>query len=170
MILDSALQFEGEDQCSIELPRPFVFKTGRKDCESGSFMTDKKENSPDEHFNGTMAVRFMEDNFGFSAKETVTAMGAHTVGRFHQRQTGHKYVWTTDFQAFNNQYYRNIAGKEDWFFDDDECNKVGDAWGNKGHAVWIAKMNQVYRSGGPVQWIQKKVCAAQCLNFFSRTI
>ena len=33
-------------------------------------MTEKKENAPDEHFNGTMAVRFMEDNFQFSAKET----------------------------------------------------------------------------------------------------
>lgn len=157
-------QFEGEDQCDIELPRPFVFKTGRKDCDPDTYKTDKKENAPDEHFNGTMTVRFMEDNFAFSAKETVTIMGAHTVGRFHQRQTGHKYVWTTDFQAFNNQYYRNVAGKPDWFFDDDECTRVGDAWGNKGHAVWIAKMNQVYRTGAPIQWIQKKVVCPNCAD------
>lgn len=89
-------------------------------------------------------------------------MGAHTVGRFQQDMTGHKYVWTSDYQAFNNQYYRNIAGREDWFFDDDQCTRVGDAWGNKGHAVWLAKMNQAYRSGGPVQWIQKKVVCPNC--------
>ena len=115
-------------------------------------------------------------------------------------------MWTSDLQAFNNQYYRNIAGKPDWFFDDDACTKVGalgtplsfsshapsvahllvhpfissshliissprlisshllvsshhqvgDAWGNKGTAVWIAKMNQAFRTGAPVQWIQKK--------------
>jgi len=158
-------QFEGEDGCHINLNRPFVFQTGRKDCDTTlepAYKTDKKEHLPDEHFNGTMTVRFMEEHFHFSAKETVTIMGAHTVGTFHQRQTGHKYVWTSDFQAFNNQFYRNIAGRDDWFFDDDECTKVGDAWGNKGHAVWITKMNQVYRTGGPIQWIQKKVVCPNC--------
>ena len=60
-----------------------------------------------------MTVSFMEEQFGFSGKETVAIMGAHSVGRFQQRMTGHKYVWTSDFQAFNNQYYRNIAGKDD---------------------------------------------------------
>jgi len=158
-------QFEGEDQCKINPARPFVFKTGRKDCETTleePYMSEKIEAFPDEHFNGTMTVRFMEEHFGFSGKETVAIMGAHTMGRFQQRFTGHKYVWTSDFQAFNNQFYRNIAGREDWFFDDDECTKVGDAWGNKGRAVWIAKMNQVFRTGGPIQWIQKKVVCPNC--------
>jgi len=111
-----------------------------------------------------MTVRFMEEHFGFSGKETVAIMGAHTLGRFQQPQTGHKYVWTSDFQAFSNQFYRNIAGREDWFFDDDVCTKVGDAWGNKGQAVWIAKMNQVYKTGAPIQWIQKKVVCPNCAD------
>ena len=161
-------QFEGEQGCKITRTRPFVFKTGRKDCDSSSvdepYKTDKIEAFPDEHFNGTMTVRFMEEHFGFSGKETVAIMGAHTMGRFNQQQTGHKYVWTSDFQAFNNQFYRNIAGKPDWFFDDDECTKVGDAWGNKGQAVWIAKMNQVFRTGAPIQWIQKKVVCPNCAD------
>ena len=161
-------QFEGEETCKINPVRPFVFKTGRKDCDSSSmdepFKTNKIEAFPDEHFNGTMTVRFMEEHFGFSGKETVAIMGAHTMGRFNQQQTGHKYVWTSDFQAFNNQFYRNIAGRADWFFDDDECTKVGDAWGNKGQAVWIAKMNQVYRTGAPIQWIQKKVVCPNCAD------
>merc|ERR1719232_154989 len=159
------LQFEGEEGCKITMPRPFTFKTGRKDCNDGlSYKTEKKEKLPDEHFNGTMTVRFMEDQYKFSGKETVAIMGAHTIGRFQQRMTGHKYLWTSDFQAFNNQYYRNIAGKDDWFFDDEECTRVGDAWGNKGTAVWIAKMNQVFRTGGPIQWIQKKVVCPNCAD------
>jgi len=160
-------QFEGEEGCHISLDRPFVFQTGRKDCDTAlepSYKTEKMEHLPDEHFNGTMTVRFMEEHYKFSAKETVTIMGAHTMGTFHQHQTGHKYVWTSDFQAFNNQFYRNIAGRDDWFFDDDECTRVGDAWGNKGHAVWITKMNQAYRSGGPIQWIQKKVVCPNCAD------
>ena len=56
------------------------------------YKADKHEYHPDEHFNGTMAVKFMESEFGFSARETVAIMGAHTMGRFHQRQSAHKYV------------------------------------------------------------------------------
>lgn len=158
-------QFEGEPGCKVTPSRPFVFKTGRKDCVTGlapTFKANKTEAHPDEHFNGTMVVQFMEQQFGFTGVETVAIMGAHTMGRFHQQQNGHKYVWTTDFQAFNNQFYRNIAGRPDWFFDDDECTRVGDAWGNKGEAVWIVKMNQVYRTGAPIQWIQKKVVCPNC--------
>ena len=59
-------QFEGDDQCKITLDRPFTFKTGRRDCDGGSsYKTEKKEALADEHFNGTMTVRFMEDQFGF---------------------------------------------------------------------------------------------------------
>jgi len=90
--------------------------------------------------------------------------GAHTLGVFNQTQFAHKYVWTTDFQALNNQYYRNIAGREDWFFDDQACTRVGDAWGNKGKAVWIAKMNQAFKTGAPIQWIQKKVVCPNCAD------
>lgn len=161
------IQREGEQGCEISPSRPFIFQTGRKDCISSldkPYKSEDVEAHPDEHFNGTMIVRFMEQNFGFSAKETVTIMGAHTLGRFHQPKSGHKYVWTTDWQAFNNQYYRNIAARDDWFFDDEKCTKVGDAWNNPGHAVWIAKMNQVYRTGGPIQWIQKKVVCPNCAD------
>merc|ERR1719316_309227 len=165
------VQFEGEEGGKIEPRRPFEFWTGRRDCVTSlepSYRAMEEEYHPDEHFNGSMAVQFMEVQFGLSARETVALMGAHTMGRFHQKQSAHKYVWTTDFQAFNNQYYRNIVGKPDWFFDDAECTRVGDAWGNKGPAVWLAKMNQNFRTGAPIQWIQKKVvcpnCAAQSYN------
>ena len=161
------VQFEGELGCKIRPTRPFIFSTGRRDCVTTlhpPYKAEEHEYHPDEHFNGTMTVRFMESEFGLSARETVAIMGAHTLGRFHQRTTAHKYVWTIDFQAFNNQYYRNIVGKPDWFFDDDECTRVGDAWGNKGPAVWIAKMNQLHRTGAPVQWIQKKVVCPNCAD------
>jgi len=160
------VQFEGEPGCKITPSRPFYFQTGRRDCVTSltpSYMADEHEYHPDEHFNGTMVVQFMESQFGFNARETIAIMGAHTMGRFHQKQTAHKYVWTTDFQAFNNQYYRNVVGKPDWFFDDDACTRVGDAWGNKGQAVWIGKMNQRFRTGAPIQWIQKKVACPNCV-------
>merc|ERR1719221_592280 len=159
------IQNPHEEGCKVLPNRPFVFKTGRKDCVTSltpAFLSEDDEVDPDEHFNGTMPVRFMEEHFGFSAKETVAIMGAHTLGKFHQKKSGHKYVWTTDWAALNNQYFRNIAGRDDWFFDDQDCTPVGEAWGNKGRAVWIAKQNQVYRTGAPIQWIQKKVVCPNC--------
>ena len=67
------IQKEGEAGCHIRPLRPFTFKTGRKDCATAhepSYMASKHEYHPDEHFNGTMAVRFMEVEFNMSARET----------------------------------------------------------------------------------------------------
>ena len=96
------IQFEGEPGCKINPSRALIFRTGRKDCKTTlhpPYKAEKLEVIPDEHFNGTMAVQFMEQYFSFSAKETVAIMGAHTLGKFRQHETGFKYVWTTDFQG-----------------------------------------------------------------------
>jgi len=160
------VQREDEAGCAVWPSRPFFFKTGRKDCKvtkDKPYKANETDVFPDDHFNGEMVVRYMEDHFAFSAKETVIIMGAHTLGRLHQHKTGHKYVWASDWQAFNNQYYRNLAARDDWMFNDGQkCTKVGDAWNNRGRAFWVAKMNNVFRSGGPVQWIQKKVVCPNC--------
>ena len=39
---------------------------------------------------------------------------------------------------FNNQYFRNIVGKPDWFYsrEDEDCNPVGNAKGDPGKAQW----------------------------------
>merc|ERR1719461_2241405 len=45
-------QFEGEEGCKIAPSRPFFFMTGRKDCDAadGSYVTNKTEAFPDDHF------------------------------------------------------------------------------------------------------------------------
>ena len=59
------------------LPHSFVFKTGRKDCNDGSsHKTEKKEALADEHFNGTMTVRFMEDQFDLECSPQSSSDGA----------------------------------------------------------------------------------------------
>jgi len=165
------VQKEGEEGCEIRPSRPFTFKTGRKDCISShdeKYKADEIDVFPDDHLNGPMLVTYMEDHFGFSGKETVAIMGAHTLGKFHQHLSGFQYTWTVDFQAFNNQYYRALAARDDWFFDtpigelEGKCTKVGDAWGNKARALWIARKNKVFKNGLPIQWIQQKVACPNC--------
>jgi len=161
----------GEDGCKITPSRPLVFQTGRKDCvvtnTKRPFEDSEVDELPDDASNGSATVTYMEKEFGFTARETVAIMGAHTVGAFHQEVTGHKYVWTTDWLTFNNQFYRNIVGKREWFFDDNECTKVGDAFQNRGVAIWVAKKNWIYKSGGPIQWIQNKLVCPNCEKVLS---
>ena len=78
------IQKEGEAGCHIRPSRPFTFKTGRKDCVTSyepSYMASAHEYHPDEHFNGTMAVRFMEVEFNMSARETGASRSSLAVDR-----------------------------------------------------------------------------------------
>ena len=94
----------------IELPRGIKFKTGRRDCvEYGdkTYKATKHENHPNAVGNGKMTADFFTDNFGFSGRETVAIMGAHTVGRLHYDISLFRYVWTTKgTRLFNNHYYK----------------------------------------------------------------
>ena len=78
------IQKEGEAGCHIRPSRPFTLKTGRKDCATSSepsYMASKHEYHPDEHFNGTMAIRFMEVELNMSARETGAQRSSQTVDR-----------------------------------------------------------------------------------------
>ena len=65
---------------------------------------------------------------------------------------------------FNNQYFRNIVGKRDWFYQagDHDCNPVGDINGDPGMAQWTTKVRGDNINGGNVQWIQKKLVCPNC--------
>ena len=56
-----------------------------------------------------MTVDFLKEEFGFSGRETVAIMGAHTFGRFHKPESLYPYVWTSYGEAlWNNDYYKYI--------------------------------------------------------------
>jgi len=59
----------------------------------------------------------------------------------------------------NNDYYKNIVGLDRWFIDDNECQHVGDAYGNKPKTRWVTHTRKMTERGGPVFWIhQNHVC------------
>lgn len=128
-------QQKGQDNCKGNLKRPIQFQTGRKDCtEVGDkpFKATKHEVHPNAVGSGRMTAEFFQKEFGFSGRETVTILGAHTLGRFHNDVSLYRYIWTTKGEhMFNNDYYKNIIGEDKFGFNDDKCTLVSDAEGRK---------------------------------------
>jgi hypothetical protein len=160
--LGQCLYSQGEAGCYATPSRPFVFKTGRRDCIPNAsldqpYKTSKEEIDSEAHSNGVKTAQFMKEHFNLTGRETVAIMGAHTIGSYHAAETGFKYVWTPRSEhSFNNEYYRNMVLDQDasWVFNNDDCTQLGDAWGRKPHQIWATKANLHNQDGGPIQWIK----------------
>jgi len=166
---DPALQCNqeiGTNQCHSDLNPRIQFFTGRSDCtEYGDepYKATKHENHPNAVGNGKMTADFFEKDFGFTGRETVAIMGAHTMGRLHYSISLFRYLWTTRGQAsFNNHYYKNIVREPKYAFHDDDCTKITDAEGNKPQTRWVATIRKDTKNGGPVHWIHENYQCPNC--------
>eukprot|EP00408_Alexandrium_pacificum_P017718 CAMPEP_0171189598 /NCGR_PEP_ID=MMETSP0790-20130122/18428_1 /TAXON_ID=2925 /ORGANISM="Alexandrium catenella, Strain OF101" /LENGTH=694 /DNA_ID=CAMNT_0011654713 /DNA_START=38 /DNA_END=2123 /DNA_ORIENTATION=+ len=157
----------GSAQCHVNLTRPIAFQSGRRDCASG-YRAAKEESQPNAEGNGQLTLDYFRRDFNFTSREAVAIMGAHTLGRLHNKNSLFKYVWVhAGGMQFNNQYYRNIAGKRDFRFvvTQSECKQVGDAWGQGPPVRWVTHVRKDKVTGGPVHWIQEKLtCPAACAS------
>ena len=136
----------GQD-CEVKLHRPFIFEYGRADCETkdGSYKAVKREVHPDPQANGVTTVQFMKDNFDFNGRETAAIMGAHTFGKPTVSKSLFPYMWTSSGRfMFNNDYFKSMVGQERWYFDDDNCNPVGNAFNEKPKPRWIAHARMMH--------------------------
>jgi len=165
--------FQGTDTCKVNLQRSIAFTTGRSDCipaAAGSglpaYATSREEDVPDAQDNGEGTLGFFRRGFGFSGREVVAILGAHTMGRFHYELSLFRYTWIKNGgMMFNNQYYRTMALKRDFRFAStrEACNKVGDAWGQPPAARWVAHTRGDTTVGGQVHWINERlICPEQC--------
>ena len=72
-------------------------------------MATKHEVHPNAVGSGKMTADFFQDHFGFTGRETVAILGAHTMGRFHYGVSLFRYMWATREQhQFNNVYYKYL--------------------------------------------------------------
>merc|ERR1719322_2000360 len=162
----------GDDDCEVKMPREINFQYGRKDCiseypeEYEQYKTDRPEKHPNPEGNGDATLDFFKDEFGFTGRETVAIMGAHTLGRMRAQHSLFKYVWTVRAgNSFNNAYYKNFVKKNEWFLesqDDNTCTFVGDAYGNLPDVKWVPTMNGFTKSGGPMHWIRMHYACNYC--------
>ena len=157
---------QGEPGCSIDLNFPFTFRSGRADCvteEAKPYITTNEEVHPNPMGDGTDTVRYFQNEFNLTSQETVALMGAHTFGRLNFKTGLFRYVWTSrGEEMFNNDYYKMITDKKRWFFNDDACTKVGDAYNNKPARRWLAKFWKDTHNNGPVQWISQNYVCPNC--------
>merc|ERR1712151_795421 len=162
--------------CKNKLPRDFVFQTGRRDCKtnlSPAYSAPKRDLTPSGDLAGGQLTAWMKKYFHFTGKETVAIMGAHSVGNFHPEVSGYFYTVTSQAEdALSNQYYRNLASFEDWFFEPSvnrnmtksyyNCRKSGTADGKRAKAYWKMKAQAAWTDHSPIQWIQHKVVCPNC--------
>lgn len=157
------------DQCEVNLPRPFKFRTGRVDCASSDYKAPKVERHPSPQSNGQQTLEYFRQDFGFSGRETAAIMGAHTMGRFHWEFSLFSYVWVIHGgMMFNNEYFRMMVNKKDTrqIASHDKCHEQGLAYGERGSSRWVTKASGQTESGGPVFWIREQhICAAYCPSY-----
>merc|ERR1719232_1724602 len=158
---------QGEAGCSVQLNTTIPFRTGRADCipsdSTRPYITNKHEVHPNAVGDGSETIQFFKDNFNFSGQETVAIMGAHTFGRLNVGTSLFRYVWTSRGTSFfNNDYYKMITDETRWFFDDDACTKVGDAYNNKPARRWVAHYRKDTFNNGPVHWISENYVCPNC--------
>merc|ERR1711953_1464546 len=77
-------------------------------------------------------------------------MGAHTIGHFNKAISLFIYTWTgLSRNAFNNDYYGNLARIPKVAFPHEDCTPQTDAEGREGAARWATNVRKQTENGGP---------------------
>jgi len=123
-----ALEYAAENQYiipganvfGVNIPSPLrdiPYYFGRKDCRNSPHAVEQgvfKFPSPNAGFDETAA--WFAENLGFDENETVTIIGAHTLGRVHPEATGFVSQWVTFGNVLNNEFFSNLATEPVNFF------------------------------------------------------
>jgi hypothetical protein len=157
--------------CKIQPQRTFQFQYGRVDCVGSDptfkYKTTKTEKHPNPVGDGGNTVQFLKENFAFSGRETVAIFGAHTFGNPDMQISLFPYTWTSSAtMIFNNDYYKSMTGQKRWFFDDDKCTPLGDAYGNKPSTRWKANARKFTKNGGPIFWMKESLVCPDMYNTY----
>ena len=157
---------QDEPGCSVDLDFSFTFRSGRADCITDAtkpYITTNEEVHPSVMGDGRTTVQYFQNEFNLTSQETVALMGAHSFGRFHKQTSLFRYTWKSRGEdMFNNDYYKMITDKERWFFNDDACTKVGDAYNNKPARRWTTRYRGDTYNNGPVHWISENYVCPNC--------
>merc|ERR1719483_543290 len=163
---------QGDPGCKVNIERPFHFHTGRSDCTEHDaefpYKATKEEKHPSAQDAGKNTIAYFNSEFpNPTGRDIVALMGAHTMGQPHVDISQIPYQWTSKGgRMFNNDYYRNIIGEDRWFFNAEphnQCEKIGNAFGEKPKTQWVAHTRMLSDNGGPVFWIHRNHVCPPCM-------
>jgi len=109
---------------------------GRENCVENDPTRGPSRDFPSPNLETDDLLDFFADTFDFDEQETCAIMGAHTIGRVHQENSGFigNRGWSNNRRRLDNDYYRQIVGGgdtlDDFFdapnWDQDEIVNGGD--------------------------------------------
>lgn len=109
---------------------------GRENCAENDPTGGPSRDFPSPNLETDDLLDFFADTFDFDEQETCAIMGAHTIGRVHQENSGFigNRGWSNNRRRLDNDYYRQIVGGgdtlDDFFdapnWDQDEIVNGGD--------------------------------------------
>lgn len=109
---------------------------GRENCAENDPTRGPSRDFPSPNLETDDLLDFFADTFDFDEQETCAIMGAHTIGRVHQENSGFigNRGWSNNRRRLDNDYYRQIVGGgdtlDDFFdapnWDQDEIVNGGD--------------------------------------------
>jgi hypothetical protein len=59
-----------------------------------------------------------------------------------------------------------MTGQTRWFFDDMNCTRLGDAYGNKPSTRWKANARKFTKNGGPIFWMKDSLVCPDMYNTY----
>ena len=92
---------------------PASFKIGRRDCSASPGEDDQNELFPGADLNYQQNIDFFATHFGMTAQETIAILGAHTLGRARQDNSGFERPWVQNrgTEVLDNAYYREMLDR-----------------------------------------------------------
>jgi len=104
------LQYIGRVDCDSD--RTVVCQNVQNDIVPCAYNSGPRRVAPSPDLDTVELLHFFYTTFGFSARQTVVIMGAHTIGFAKRENSGFdgSVGWVLDPHRFNNEYYRMIIG------------------------------------------------------------
>jgi len=183
--IQKALAAYGRDyQCSVSTSRRLTFYSGRADCTEmkpdvndkskwyrrRAYETDKKEVGGNSHWDGQRLQDFMASDFGFTPRETVAIMGAHSFATFNIVNSMFSYEWKrATGNMLNNEYYQLVALRPHLNKQTKPFAVVGgrgrtstNETGGLAQSRWMIRRKDFLAGGGPWQWSHQNQRCPYC--------
>ena len=98
-----------------------TFKWGRTDCDDSPYTTDTNT-FPEGTMTRSEMMDYFEDHFGYTKKEVVALLGAHTLGLNTVDDSGYDGPYTANLFKLDNTYYSMMLNTSGYTWTNEETS------------------------------------------------